>query len=371
EDDAASLGSDASLGEQLPSEEEADVEDTPGGSLPSPSRLIFANQAPNPIAWMRLKVGERLLRPMYLEIFSDLYPSAAAAFVAFCTVAREADAPGYAGTQLHRIVSGVAAQGGDLEAELPSGSRSMLDESSLSSGIGALSHSRAGLLSVAVRGADADGVRFSLTLGAAARMLDARQVVLGQVLGSSSAAADEEEAELHPLRHIEAAGSSNGKPRVEVTLQSCGLCDETQRAGFEAFLAAAVGPETEQERYSRSDFSFPPLRDVISQGNAAEVLAFIARDVDDIDALVQAAEAEAQPSMESGTSSQVFHRCEQLEVELTRVLQLLDEVDFRAEGEVRSDTQRVQGRIRQMSAKLTAAKAWTKDGETEAYVQRS
>merc|ERR1712129_597129 len=132
------------------------------------------------------------------------------------------------------------------------------------------------------------------------------------------------------------AGSPSGKPRDEVLLESCGLCLEAERIAFEPFLApsAAAEAESQQERFARSRFSYPRLADVISQDNAEEVLAIVLKEMEVFEAQAEALGGEAQTL--TGTSRRVHHQCEVMEVDLTRLLRLLDEVDFKTLGDARS-----------------------------------
>lgn len=373
DEDAKSAKSDESLGEQLPSEAEEEEAAAPdaGERLPSPAQEA-TDDVRNPVVWMRLRVGERLLCPFYVEVFQDLYPRAAEGFCALCSgeIGAKGEQLGYAGTRFHRIVAGQLAQGGDLHDD----AREFIfkDASAPASASGALTHSRAGLLSFATRGPDAYGPSFSFTLAAAA-YLDGRSTVFGQTLGTFTEASSEANVEaraLHPLRHLEAAGSPGGGPREEIVVDSCGVCGEADGPALELFGVLAQKGESEQQRYARARFSYAPLRDIVSEENAEDVLALASKEVEVFESHAKVFEGEAQTSIEAGTASMVHHRCEQLEVSMTRIAQLLDEVDFRSLGETRAAGKRVQQRVRALAARISQSKAWAEEGETEAYEQR-
>eukprot|EP00928_Gymnodinium_smaydae_P082943 TRINITY_DN66207_c0_g1_i1.p1 TRINITY_DN66207_c0_g1~~TRINITY_DN66207_c0_g1_i1.p1 ORF type:complete len:396 (+),score=82.52 TRINITY_DN66207_c0_g1_i1:44-1231(+) len=368
-DDAKSLNSDASLGEQLPSEEEQDGElvakDAVEASCVGEDKID-----PNPIVWLKVRIGAKSLSSMYIELFRDIHPSAADVFCALCRSDFDLDGRhlGYAGTEFHRITKGFVAQAGDIEAKLSGltlGARRPLIDEIGSAAV--LSHSRVGLLSVAARGRDADGMQFFITLGsssAARQQLDAMHIVIGQVLGGGGG----EEKALHPLRHLEANGSASGTPLEQVVIEACGVCDDAERQTMN--LAPLSSHTSEKERYERSEFMYQSLRDVVTEANAQEVLDMLEPDMQYFERRVADVETEAEPSMEVGTSSQVFRQCEQLEVGMTRLLLILDEIDYRTLGSVRDAGKRAKSRIRLLGGRLSRAKACCQEGETEAYEQR-
>ena len=111
-------------------------------------------------------------------------------------------------------------------------------------------------------------------------------------------------------------------------MESCGLCSDAERAVFEPLLGPSEQTvlESAQERSARARFSYAPLGDVVSESNAGEVLSLVARELEWFEAQADGVGGEAQTSMECGTAPKVRHQCEILEVGLTKLLQLLEEV---------------------------------------------
>eukprot|EP00929_Paragymnodinium_shiwhaense_P088808 TRINITY_DN49116_c0_g1_i1.p1 TRINITY_DN49116_c0_g1~~TRINITY_DN49116_c0_g1_i1.p1 ORF type:complete len:393 (-),score=69.93 TRINITY_DN49116_c0_g1_i1:536-1714(-) len=366
-DDELSVKSDQSLGEELPSEEEAEVTSKPATNPVAENEIEKQTVKPNPVVWMTLKVDDKLLRPMYLELFQDLYPDVTEVFCKLCkTNSASADGrDGYKGSLLHRIVRGSLAQGGDIS--IKTGDSCHVD---VPLAVPRLSHARPGLLSTTMRAGAVDCSEFALSLGhGSTKNVKERNLVIGQVLGGS----DEGEAHgLHPLRHVDAVGSPDGVPHADVVIEDCGVCEEdVTPPAMGGCLNQACIAEAEQQRYSRAKFAFRPLQDVVSSGNAEEVMSIVLRDIQWFQRQMQGLDGEAETSMESGTGGAVFHRCEQLEVGLTRVLHILEGVDFKTLDSTRAGCKRLQQQVRALGAKLTRAKSLCRDGETEAYEQRS
>jgi cyclophilin family peptidyl-prolyl cis-trans isomerase len=354
--DVESLASDASLGEKLPSEEEEPTEEAPPEEPAEPEAEEPAG--PNPIVWLRMQVGEKLLPPIYLELFADVAPKCVENFRILCRgeLAHGDEMVGYEGCIIHRIVSGFVAQGGDFEKGDGTGGFSIYGKTFPSEGF-ALTHARAGLLSMANSGPDTNGSQFFITLGAAPH-LDHRHVVFGQVLSADAAGeVVSETTQLSPLRYLDAAGTAGGATRDPVFVASCGECGAAQLAQFASWLKNTPEKfEPEADRYARAKFSMPPLGDAVTEGNASEVLSIVEK---------QIARSEKETSALSNDEEQgmkLAHRCEQLEVGLTRLLLLLDDIDFRTLGETRQKGKDAQQRVRKLAVKLAKIKESARQG---------
>lgn len=260
---------------------------------------------------------------------------------------------GYKGCPMHRIIPGFMAQGGDFEKGDGTGGGSLYgktfaDECFL------VNHTRAGLLSMANTGRDSNGSQFFFTLGPAPH-LDLKHVIFGQVLNvGPSGEPLNEKMTLSPLRYLESVGTRGGAPRDAVFISSCGECGEAQKEAFLPLLATAPG-EREAERYARAQFSYPLLGDIVSEENGLEVLGFARKEITWFEK-----EASAISNSEDTPAAKLRHRCEQAEVGLTRVLQLLDDIDFRTLGETRAAGKEEQARIAKLSKKITQTKTKVK-----------
>lgn len=374
-DDARSMRSDQSLGEQLPSEDEepavaatCEEEERPTALPPESSTL-----EPNPVAWLQLRVGDKHCLPMYFELFQDVSRAGVQNFCALCrgdftSAGRKL---GFAGMPFLRVFPGSIAQVDSVDVGDLCGEALTILSADDVSGTRTLAHSRAGLLSATAHGHDADGCQFFISLGSSSQRHKSNRIVFGQLLGADAAGQpfNEKEMLLWPLRYLDAVGSASGFIREkDVVVESCGVCSAAERSVFDAFLIPSRCSESDLERYGRARFSYPPLVDIVSGANAQEVLNLTSSDIDSFEQEVEA--LAANTTLESGMAKTILHRCEVFEVGLTRVLLLLDEVDFHTLGEVRAAGKRAHLRVRKLSAKLAQIKAGSADGETEAYEQR-
>lgn len=219
----------------------------------------------NPVVWMELSVAGKPRGRVFLELFRDVVPQTAENFRLLCLGASPGGrAVGYKGTELHKVVPGKVVEGGEFDCS--ASGKDFADESFR------LTHSRAGLLSMAGAGPDANASRFQVVLRPSPE-LDNKQVVFGQILpaGPDGPVADR----LHPLHWVEAVGTSRtGTPREAVVVEDCG-----ELAPAEA--AKLVGPrprddEAQAERYSRGGLRPPKLTDSVLRENLADVLELTA-----------------------------------------------------------------------------------------------
>jgi len=382
-------------GEELPEEEEPEAP----AEEPAPAEEAPAAELPlNPVVWMKLACGDKVLPVLYIELFKDLCPKTAENFRQLCCGTEiDGAACGYRGCDLHRIVSGFVAQGGDFERGDGTGGRSIWGKTFPDESLGHLCHTKAGLLSMANSGPDTNGSQFFITLGPAPH-LDGKHCIFGQVLvappppeqAADGAAGGVEQVQfeegvrrpeevdahllatdpaaappppgpedkvLSPLRHLECAGSFTGAPRVEVVIAGCGELEEAQVQELQLPVLRPNRPEHEQDRYKRSGFSFPILSDVVTEENAAEVLDLVSKQVSDYERDASAVDNDEGRKQDAAKQ---FKRCEQLEVGLTRMLLLLDDVDYRSLGETRERGKAEQLRIKKLAAKIAKSKAKSK-----------
>mmetsp|Transcript_21107 Transcript_21107/g.55565 ORF Transcript_21107/g.55565 Transcript_21107/m.55565 type:complete len:231 (-) Transcript_21107:94-786(-) len=115
----------------------------------------------------------------------------------------------YEGTKFHRIIGGFMMQGGNADAARSQGDSiwggAFADENF------ALTHSAAGMLSMANAGKNTNKSQFFITFKPTPH-LDGKHVVFGQVLSG-----------MDIVRRVEGYGRRSGKPTAEIRVASCGL----------------------------------------------------------------------------------------------------------------------------------------------------
>jgi peptidylprolyl isomerase len=194
-------------------------------SIDDEAREIFTEAFASDPTWSnqgsaRLTPPDALTKG-YLEIELDLKnaPKAAENFRCLCTGEKgKGKASGknlhYKGLNMHRIVKGFVAQGGDLVKNDGSGGDSIYngafkDEKTAL----ALKNDQAGIVGMANSGPHTSKSQFYITL-APAPQCDGKHVVLGKVVNSEG---------LEFLKKIDAlAASESGTPRADVLIADCG-----------------------------------------------------------------------------------------------------------------------------------------------------
>jgi cyclophilin family peptidyl-prolyl cis-trans isomerase len=194
-------------------------------SLDIETREIFKEAFSSDPTWnsqgtVRLHPPDALIKG-YLEIELDYKsaPKAAENFRCLCTGEKgKGKASGktlhYKGLDLHRIVTGFVAQGGDVVKNDGSGGDSIYngafkDEKTAL----ALKNDHSGIVGMANSGPHTNKSQFYITL-APAPQCDGKHVVLGKVVNSEG---------LEFLKKIdEMASSESGSPRAKVLIADCG-----------------------------------------------------------------------------------------------------------------------------------------------------
>ncbi|CAE7568857.1 Cyp40 [Symbiodinium pilosum] len=148
--------------------------------------LSDASSEENPKVFLSVQIGENEPARVEMELFAKSYPKTAENFRALCTGEKGKGKSGKAltfkGSFFHRIIPGFMCQGGDFTNGNGTGGESIYGEKFEDEWTnGYVTHSKAGLLSMANAGKDTNGSQFFITL-AACTHLDGKHVIFGQVV---------------------------------------------------------------------------------------------------------------------------------------------------------------------------------------------
>ncbi|KAF8732128.1 hypothetical protein HU200_016093 [Digitaria exilis] len=168
----------------------------------------------NPHVFMDISIGTGSPERITFELFANVVPRTVENFRALCTGERGLGATThkplyYKGTNIHRIVKGFVAQGGDFSRGDGRGGESIYggkfpDENFR------LMHDQPGLLSMANAGPDTNGSQFFITFKPLPH-LDGKHVVFGKVASGIAL-----------LKKLEAVGTEEGNPSRQVKIVDCG-----------------------------------------------------------------------------------------------------------------------------------------------------
>ena len=142
------------------------------------------------------------------ELFEDLAKKTTDFFKGLCT----SEKLSYKGTKFHRIINLFLAQGGDLTSEKGTGVGKTSSEEKLPDDYLKRKHDAPYLLSMVNTGTNTNNTQFFITF-VACPWFDGKNIVFGKVV---------EGKEIVDKIH-QRAGTSNGKPNVEVKIIDCGL----------------------------------------------------------------------------------------------------------------------------------------------------
>lgn len=173
-----------------------------------------ASSEENPKVFLSMKIGDAEPEQVVIELFAKSYPKTAE--ILGCESWFFDGGEGKSGKKLtfkgntfHRIIPGFMCQGGDFTNENGTGGEPASPDSDEWTN-GYITHSKAGMLSMANAGKDTNGSQFFITL-AACTHLDGKHVLFGQVTEG-----------LDIVNKMGATGSSNGTPKNKVTIVDCG-----------------------------------------------------------------------------------------------------------------------------------------------------
>uniref|UniRef100_A0A0E0DS41 peptidylprolyl isomerase n=1 Tax=Oryza meridionalis TaxID=40149 RepID=A0A0E0DS41_9ORYZ len=174
----------------------------------------------NPHVFFDISIGGRAAERITFELFADVVPKTAENFRALCTGERglgvSTQKPLYfKGTNMHRILKGFMAQGGDFSRGDGRGGESIYGAKFKDENF-KLKHDQPGVLSMANAGPDSNGSQFFITFVPTPH-LDGKHVVFGKVVTG-----------MPLLKKLEAVGSDTGKPTCEVKIVDCGEISDSQ-----------------------------------------------------------------------------------------------------------------------------------------------
>ncbi|KAL6647946.1 hypothetical protein ACP70R_015383 [Stipagrostis hirtigluma subsp. patula] len=168
----------------------------------------------NPHVFFDISIGGRSAERITFELFANIAPKTAENFRALCTgekgLGASTQKPLYfKGTNMHRIVEGFVAQGGDFSRGDGRGGESIYGGKFPDENFRLL-HNQPGLLSMANSGPDSNGSQFFITFKPLPH-LDGKHVVFGKVVSGVSL-----------LKKLESVGTKSGTPTCQVKIVDCG-----------------------------------------------------------------------------------------------------------------------------------------------------
>ncbi len=127
----------------------------------------------------------------------------------------------YTDTNIHRIVNGFIAQGGDMVFGNGSGGESIFNGKKFKDERAGLlkKHDKRGIVSMGNSGKNSNTSQFFITFKEASQC-DGKHVIFGEVISGFDA-----------LDAMEEAGTSNGEPKVQVKITACGAFHALQTPG--------------------------------------------------------------------------------------------------------------------------------------------
>eukprot|EP00931_Biecheleriopsis_adriatica_P087916 TRINITY_DN62317_c0_g1_i1.p1 TRINITY_DN62317_c0_g1~~TRINITY_DN62317_c0_g1_i1.p1 ORF type:complete len:393 (+),score=94.65 TRINITY_DN62317_c0_g1_i1:46-1179(+) len=169
----------------------------------------------NQKVFMSVKVGDDEPARIEIELFTKSYPRTAENFRALCTGEKGKGKSGksltFKDSKFHRIIPGFMCQGGDFTNGDGTGGESIYGEKFNDEWTnGYITHSKAGLLSMANAGRNTNGSQFFITL-AACTHLDGKHVIFGQVTDG-----------MDVVKKMSSMGSGGGGVKKAVTVVDCG-----------------------------------------------------------------------------------------------------------------------------------------------------
>lgn len=172
----------------------------------------------NPVthrAFLDISIDGAPIGRLVLGLYGNIVPRTVENFCLLCSGERGEGQAGrplhYKGSSFHRVVPGYILQGGDFTNGDGIGGESAFGERFADESF-ALSHSKAGLLSMANAGPDLNGSQFFITAKEVPK-LDGKHVVFGEVL----------EGYDKIIPRMEKVGSETGQTSRRVLIDDCGL----------------------------------------------------------------------------------------------------------------------------------------------------
>ncbi|KAI0983073.1 hypothetical protein GJ496_005807 [Pomphorhynchus laevis] len=166
----------------------------------------------NPVVFFDVTVGNTEIGRIKIELFNDVVPRTAENFRQFCTGEYRCDGVpiGYKNAPFHRVIKDFMIQGGDFVNADGTGLMSIFG-GPFSDENFTVTHSQAGMLSMANSGKDTNGCQFFITC-TRCDFLDNKHVVFGKVIDGMLVVRKIENVPVGP----------NNRPKIPVVISQCG-----------------------------------------------------------------------------------------------------------------------------------------------------